>query len=241
MRAMARLIKTLKGLWSLVIGLKITGVEFCRPWLTVHYPWLEVKNLSSFRGHIELVGTDGDPKTPRCIMCRKCVEICPSRCISLQMHVLGEAAGRAGGDEGLFLAPGIKAPGSVHKDPPPDRIERVLDDFHLNYSLCSLCGLCVQICPVEAIRFSRDAYLVSTERQALDLDLLERLRSPAVPAAPSGRDSSVGIYKAAELVKVPDLVRVAGKLNPRHLPPHEVSTLRSRATAEDGSSRQAKS
>lgn len=228
---MTSLIKTLKGLWSLVVGLKITGVEFCRPWLTVHYPWLEVKNLSTFRGHIELVAVDGDPKTPRCIMCRKCVEICPSGCISLEMHVEGDA-GEQGEDAGLFLTPGIQVPGSVHKGPPPERFDRVLDDFRLKYTYCSLCGLCVQICPVAAIRFSRDAYLVSTARETLELDLLKRLRSPAVPAVPSGRESSVGIYKVADLVKVPDLVRVAEKLkirNPRHLPSHE------------GSARQAKS
>jgi NADH-quinone oxidoreductase subunit I len=215
-----------------VVGLKITGVEFCRPWLTVHYPWLEVKNLSTFRGHIELIASDGDPKTSRCIMCRKCVEICPSGCISLRMHVRGEEAVRPGEDAGLFLAPGIKAPGSLHKAPPPESIERVLDDYRLKYSLCSLCGLCVQICPVDAIRFSRDAYLVSTDRPSLELDLLERLRTPAVPAGPSGRDSSVGIYKVADLVKVPDLVRFAEKLkirNPRHLPSHEASARQAKS------------
>jgi formate hydrogenlyase subunit 6/NADH:ubiquinone oxidoreductase subunit I len=36
----------------------------------------------------------------------------------------------------------------------------------------------VQSCPVDAIRFSRNSYLVGTTRQSFELDLLERLRNP---------------------------------------------------------------
>jgi NADH-quinone oxidoreductase subunit I len=181
---MKRLFKTLQGLWSLVVGLKITGVELFKPWLTVHYPRQEVDNLAGFRGHIELVPAENDPGTPRCIMCWKCVEICPSRCISLRLHAAGEAA--ASDDPGLMLAPALKSPYSAHLAPPPDKIERVLDSYRLNYSLCSLCGLCVQSCPVDAIRFSRNAYLVGTTRQDFELDLLARLRSPVDAARQPG-------------------------------------------------------
>jgi NADH-quinone oxidoreductase subunit I len=176
---MKRFFKTINSLWSLVIGLKITGVELFKPWLTVHYPRQEVQNLASYRGHIELVPEADDPVTPRCIMCWKCVEICPSRCISLRLHVKGEEAGTTAADSGLMLAPVVKSPYSAHLAPPPDKIERVLDSYRLNFSLCSLCGLCVQICPADAIRFSRNAYLVGTTRQSFELDLLARLMSRA--------------------------------------------------------------
>ena len=182
--SMKRLFQNIKGLWSLLVGLKVTGGELIRPWLTVHYPRQEVENLSSYRGHIELVPAVGDPLTPRCIMCWKCVEICPSRCISLRMHTPGEEAGAGSTDGGLFLAPDVKSPYSTHLSPPPDKIERILDSYHLNYSLCSLCGLCVQSCPVDAIRFSRNAYLVGTSRQSFELDLLARLRNQATPGQP---------------------------------------------------------
>jgi NADH-quinone oxidoreductase subunit I len=172
---MKPLFKTLKGLWSLVVGLKITGVELFKPWLTVHYPRQEVDNLTGYRGHIELMPATDDPLTARCIMCWKCVEICPSRCNSLRLHAKGE---EAGADPGLLLAPEVKSPYSAHLAPPPDKIERVLDSYRLNYSLCSLCGLCVQSCPVDAIRFSRNSYLVGTTRQSFELDLLARLRNP---------------------------------------------------------------
>ena len=56
--------KTLKGLWSLIVGLKVTGKEFCRPWITVHYPRQEVTNLDTYRGHIDLVPLSGQsPET----------------------------------------------------------------------------------------------------------------------------------------------------------------------------------
>jgi len=181
---MKHLFKTLQSLWSLVVGLKITGVELFKPWLTVHYPRQEVENLAGYRGHIELVPAADDPSTPRCIMCWKCVEICPSRCISLRMHAIGEGAEAA--DPGLLLAPEVKSPYSAHLAPPPDKIDRVLDNYRLNYSLCSLCGLCVQSCPVDAIRFSRNSYLVGTTRQHFELDLLARLKSQAQAASARG-------------------------------------------------------
>ena len=118
---MRSLIKALKGLWSLAVGLRITAVELVKPQITVHYPREEVKNLVSYRGHIELVPLDADLQTPRCIMCWRCVDNCPSRCITLRMHVKGEEAGRAA-DPGLRLAPDIQVPYSQHLAPPPDVI-----------------------------------------------------------------------------------------------------------------------
>ena len=180
---MKGLFKTLKSLWSLVVGLKITGVELCKPWLTVHYPRQEVDTVASFRGHIELVPADGDPHRPRCIMCWKCVEICPSRCIRLRLHVLGEEPGKRPADEGLLLGPDVASPYSTHQAPPPDTIERVLDVYRVNYSLCSLCGLCVQSCPADAIRFSGNVYLVGTTRD----DVRHR------PAGAAARPLGIGL------------------------------------------------
>jgi NADH-quinone oxidoreductase subunit I len=186
--SMQSLMKALKGLWSLAVGLRITAGELIKPQITVHYPRQVVENLGTFRGHIELVPQDADPRTPRCIMCWRCVDICPSRCITLRMHIKGEEGGRTA-DPGLRLSPDIQLPYSQHRTPPPDRIERVLDVYRLNYSLCSLCGLCVQSCPVDAIRFTGNAYLVGTTRQTFEIDLLGRLRQRADSRAAS-RDTA---------------------------------------------------
>lgn len=177
---MAKLSQTIKDLWSLVVGLKVTGIEFFKPKLTVHYPRKEVDNLGTYRGHCDLVARDDDPLTPRCIMCNICIENCPSACLSLTMHVVGEDRPRPTGGAGeLMLAQEVVLPGSMRKPLPPARIQRVLDSFKLNYNLCSLCGLCVQNCPVSSLTWSREAYLAGRSRKEFEFDLLGRLRAKA--------------------------------------------------------------
>jgi NADH-quinone oxidoreductase subunit I len=169
--------KALSGLWSLVVGLKITGVEFYKPGLTVHYPRREVTNLDTFRGHIDLVAQDNNPITPKCIMCGKCMEICPSGCIQIGMHIKGdEGLSAQGKGRTIMIGPGIEIPSSGKKLPPSEIIERELDRFHLSYNYCSLCGLCVQCCPVGSLKFSRDSYLAGASRQDFEFDLLQRLK-----------------------------------------------------------------
>ena len=177
MKILKNLSNAVSGLWSLVVGLKITGVEFFRPWLTVHYPRQEVINLGTYRGHIDLVPQDNNPKLPKCIMCCKCAEICPSGCIHIDMHIKGDD-GPARPDEchTIMVGPGIEIPFSGRKLPPADVIDRELDTFHLNYNYCSLCGLCVQTCPVGSLKFSRDSYLAGTSRKDFEFDLLQRLK-----------------------------------------------------------------
>ncbi len=177
---MATLGQTIKSLWSMVVGMKVTGIEFFKPKLTVHYPRKEVDNLGTYRGHCDLVAREDDPLTPKCIMCGICVDNCPSGCLSLTMHVVGEGKPRpAGGAGELMLAQEVILPGSIKKAPPTGKAERVLDSFRLNYNYCSLCGLCVQNCPVSSLAWSREAYLVGRSRQEFEFDLLARLRAKA--------------------------------------------------------------
>ncbi len=157
---MKRLAQTIKGLWSLLVGLKITGAEFCKPWLTVHYPRQEVDNLASFRGHIELVPTAENPLPPRCLICWTCVGHLP---VALHHHPRA-CRGRGGrsGRRGRRAFSGAGSAGAVFDDTwrrRPKRSNASWTSSRLNYSLCSLCGLCVQSCPAEAIRFSRNSYL----------------------------------------------------------------------------------
>lgn len=72
-----------RGMWSLVVGLNITGKYFLQPNVTIHYPRQEVDNLATFRGHIELIPEDNDSLTPRCISCGTCAKACPSGCITV--------------------------------------------------------------------------------------------------------------------------------------------------------------
>lgn len=153
------------GLKSLAVGLGVTGKAFCRPVVTVLYPMKEVGNLASFRGHVELVGKEDDPAVPRCVACGSCVKACPSNCLTILCPVPAKEDGEEEGPARMGPAPqkGSKTPGAVIVD----------------FSLCSLCGQCARICPVESLRFSNNPYLVSFDRKDFRIDLLARLRRQA--------------------------------------------------------------
>jgi NADH-quinone oxidoreductase subunit I len=175
--------KAIQGLWSLLVGLKITGHAFFQKQSTVHYPRKTVPNLATYRGHIELVGREDAPGTPKCISCYKCAVGCPSNCISLSCPEDQPSAktraqvvpGPLGQDPAFRLTP--------FKVPPPEGVgapsKRNPATFHLDYNYCSLCGLCVQHCPVGSLRFSEDVYLAGFTKQEFEYDLLTRLRGQA--------------------------------------------------------------
>jgi NADH-quinone oxidoreductase subunit I len=70
----------------------------------------------------------------------------------------------------------------VKKPAAPREPERFLYD----YSLCSLCGLCAEVCPVQSICFSSDVYLVSQRREEFRMDLLAKLQEQAGAVKGSG-------------------------------------------------------
>ncbi len=157
----------LKGLWSLAVGLKVTGREFARPQLTVHYPRKVVDNIVTYRGHIELVGKPKEPAVPKCITCMMCATVCPSGCISIKKFPPPKVAPAAEGEEAKPKAKPVKTPKA----------------FNLNYNTCSLCGLCVQNCPVDSLRFSTDVYLAGVSRADFEYDLMARLAAQAEAVA----------------------------------------------------------
>lgn len=164
-----------QGIKSLLVGLKITGKTFTEPQVTVHYPRKEADNLGSYRGHIELVGSPKDPATPRCITCMLCQSVCPTGCISIKKHPKPPAPKEEPVPEsgqGPMVSP-EKAP------PPKAKVIKTPKKFDLNYDTCSLCGLCVQNCPVNALRFSTHVYLAGFKREDFHYDLMERLKLQA--------------------------------------------------------------
>jgi len=147
----------LKGLYSLLVGLWITGrhalgpfpawlglagPKFGYPQLTIHYPRQTIRDedLVTFRGPVELVPGADDPAQSRCISCQMCVRACPSACLTV-----------------------VKGEGKTPKE------------WRSDFSLCSLCGTCVEVCPAGALRFSHDIYWVVEKREDLVRDLLARL------------------------------------------------------------------
>lgn len=148
-----------RGMWSLVVGLNITGKYFLQPNVTIHYPRQEVDNLATFRGHIELIPEDNDPLAPRCISCGTCAKACPSGCITVTKK-------KAPVPTAEETEQGIKP--KAPKDP---------ETFRLDFTLCSLCGQCVMSCPANAIRFSQNINIAGYSRQDFQFDLVARLRS----------------------------------------------------------------
>lgn len=165
--------KTVLGLWSLVVGLFITGKYFVSSHRTTYYPREVVRkeDTEAFRGPIELVGLPKDPTTPKCISCMLCVQACPSNCITVkrspapvmkpeQQKEFDEAAAR----------------GENPKKPAAPKNPSL---WRYDFTYCSLCACCVEACPVNSIRFSNELYLSGTRREDFNMDLLARLKRTA--------------------------------------------------------------
>ncbi len=188
MSAPTSITEKITRLWSLIVGLKVTGKYFTKPQVTLHYPrkTLDDENLLTYRGHIELVGLPKKPGTPKCISCGMCQAVCPSNCITLTKRKPPKPteAEKKAMEEAEARGEKVKKP-SAPKDPA---------SFNLDYTLCSLCGCCVENCPVESIRFSNDIYLAGTDPNAFRYDLLQRLKEQAAakPGAQKAQAASGG-------------------------------------------------
>ena len=155
------IVENIKGLYSLAVGLDITGrfglgpfpgwlkpgTKLGHPQLTTHYPreTIDSENLKSFRGPVELVPSEDAPALSKCISCMMCVRACPSNCLTVVK-----------GSEG-------KAPKVWVSD----------------FTLCSLCGTCVEVCPAGALRFGHNIYWVAEKREDMVRDLLAQLARTA--------------------------------------------------------------
>jgi NADH-quinone oxidoreductase subunit I len=160
----------LADIWSLIIGLKVTGKYFISPQLTVHYPRQTVNNITSFHGPVELVANPDNPERPKCIVCLQCASACPSGCLTVEGKKPQEPS-----PEEIQAKKEAEARGEKVKKSAPKELEKFIYD----YTLCSLCGTCVETCPVDSLRFSSRSYLASTSKQGFVYDLLEQIREKA--------------------------------------------------------------
>ncbi|MDR2339174.1 MAG: 4Fe-4S binding protein [Deltaproteobacteria bacterium] len=83
----------IKGLYSLLVGMKITIVFLFSPRKTVHYPRkvVERENVENYRGPLELTRGKKDPAKTPCISCQLCVKACPGNCITVVKGKEGKA------------------------------------------------------------------------------------------------------------------------------------------------------
>ena len=134
----------LVGGWSLVAGFGVTVRSLFRPTITVQYPRYRLIMTENYRGHIEMK-TDPETGEPLCVACGTCARECPS---------------------GLILVQGTKESHVSDK--------KKVTHYVIDFTRCSLCGLCVDACPVDALKFSREFDLAGYSRWEGVLDLMGR-------------------------------------------------------------------
>jgi NADH-quinone oxidoreductase subunit I len=110
---------------GLLKGLGVTLKHMLRPSVTQSYPHVHPDLPARTRGVIAL-------KQENCTVCYKCSRACPDWCIYIDAHK--ETHEPAGGGKG--------------------RAVKVLDRFAIDYSLCMYCGICVEVCPFDALFWS---------------------------------------------------------------------------------------
>ncbi|MGO9621351.1 MAG: 4Fe-4S dicluster domain-containing protein [Desulfobaccales bacterium] len=115
---------------------------------------------------------DAETQTHRCIACEMCARICPSQLISVA---------------------GTKLPGAKQKVP---------YTYVHEYYFCSLCGLCLEVCPTTALEYSQEYRLAGFRREDAVIDHLALLRgrqqAAGLPLTPIPTAAEIAEAAAAE-------------------------------------------
>ncbi len=113
---------------GLVKGMGLTlKTLFTKP-STVQYPKVKETPVPRARGVIAL-----DPEA--CTVCMLCARECPDWRIYIEGHKEEQPPSKEGGRP---------------------RSRATLDRFDLDYALCMYCGICVEVCPFDALFWSPD-------------------------------------------------------------------------------------
>ena len=89
-----------------------------------------------------------------CTSCLICVRECPVWCIDLVSH---------------------QEPDGPSDDRRP-RTKAVLDSFVIDFATCMFCGICVDVCPFDALEWSPVVDYPATGRAGLELGMAELAR-----------------------------------------------------------------
>ena len=110
---------------GLLKGLGVTLKTMSRRSVTRQYPDVKPVLPPRTRGVIAL-------KQENCTVCYKCSRECPDWCIYIDAHK--ETHEPAGGGRA--------------------RSAKILDRFAIDFALCMYCGICVEVCPFDALFWS---------------------------------------------------------------------------------------
>ncbi|HEY8532373.1 MAG TPA: NADH-quinone oxidoreductase subunit I [Micromonospora sp.] len=128
-----------------------------QPVRTPQYPDVKPELPPRSRGVIALLEEN-------CTVCMLCARECPDWCIFIESH------------KEEVVVPGAARP----------RQRNVLDRFEIDFSLCMYCGICVEVCPFDALYWSPEFEYAEYDIADLLHDK-ERLRQwmPTVPPPPA--------------------------------------------------------
>lgn len=111
---------------GLLKGLGVTFRSMTRRSVTEQYPDVKPELPPRSRGVIALMDEN-------CTSCMLCARECPDWCIYIDSHKEIIPAPESGGRE---------------------RTRNVLDRFAIDFSLCMYCGICIEVCPFDALFWS---------------------------------------------------------------------------------------
>jgi NADH-quinone oxidoreductase subunit I len=107
---------------GLAKGLAVTWKTMTRPAVTEQYPDVQPELPPRSRGVIALLEEN-------CTVCMLCARECPDWCIYIDSH-----------KETIPAPPGGR-----------ERQRNALDRFAIDFSLCMYCGICIEVCPFDAL------------------------------------------------------------------------------------------
>lgn len=113
---------------GLAKGLWLTLKALFRKPVTVMWPDEKEELAPRARGVIAL-------DTDNCTSCMLCSRECPDWCIYIEAHKVELPTDKPGGRV---------------------RTKNILDRFDIDYGLCMYCGICVEVCPFDALYWSPD-------------------------------------------------------------------------------------
>lgn len=166
-----------KGFYSLIKGMEVTGKELVTPKVTEQYPEnrAELHIPERFRATLEFIYDDNGGH--KCIACGSCERNCPNQTISITKRMV---------------------------DLPDGKKKMKLDKYMYDLGSCTFCGLCVQVCPTNAIRFSNDFEQAVFTREKLlkQLNYLPEKDEPAPAPAPAAKPAAAVEKPAADKTQV---------------------------------------
>ena len=184
---------------GLVKGLAVTLKHLFKHNTVIQYPDVSQELPPRTRGVIAL-------KEENCTVCMLCARECPDWCIYIDSHKETLPPRREGGRA---------------------RKRNQLDRFAIDYSLCMYCGICVEVCPYDALFWSPEFEFAEFDITELthEKEKLSDWMATVPPPTPLASGAELpGEAKAAERAREPRVAAAAAGAGPRAAsPPFPVS------------------